>query len=202
MKNRKDYIDDPDIDQQTNELLAEDLVAEPGAPDDPEYPENPENPEYPENPDDPENPEDPESPDAPDDPDRPRKKAKASIKEAIEEAAREDEKPSSSSYTLREILGGDILSTRFLRQQIWIILLVTIFVIIYVGNRYSCQKKMLTINHLNKELVVQRYKMLSASSELTERCRETQVLQMLRENNDTTLHISDQPPYVIEIPEE
>ena len=181
MKKRKDYIDDPDIDQQTNELLAEDLVAEPGAPDDPE------------------NPDDPESPD---DPDRPRKRAKASIKEAIEEAAREDEKPSSSSYTLREILGGDILSTRFLRQQIWTILLVTIFVIIYVGNRYSCQKKMLTINHLNKELVVQRYKMLSASSELTERCRETQVLQMLRENNDTTLHISDQPPYVIEIPEE
>ena len=143
MKKRKDYIDDPDIDQQTYELLAEDLVAEPGAPDDPDAPE------YPENPDDPD---DPESPDDPDDPDRPRKKAKASIKEAIEEAAREDEKPSSSSYTLREILGGDILSTRFLRQQIWTILLVTIFVIIYVGNRYSCQKKMLTINHLNKEL--------------------------------------------------
>lgn len=199
MKKRKDYIDDPDIDQQTNELLAEDLVAEPGAPDDPDAPDAP---EYPEDPENPENPDDPESPDDPDDPDRPRKRAKASIKEAIEEAAREDEKPSSSSYTLREILGGDILSTRFLRQQIWTILLVTIFVIIYVGNRYSCQKKMLTINHLNKELVVQRYKMLSASSELTERCRETQVLQMLRENNDTTLHISDQPPYVIEIPEE
>ncbi len=199
MKKRKDYIDDPDIDQQTNELLAEDFVAEPGATDDPDAPEYPEDPKYPENP---ENPDAPESPDDPDDPDQPRKKAKASIKEAIEEAAREDEKPSSSSYTLREILGGDILSTRFLRQQIWTILLVTIFVIIYVGNRYSCQKKMLTINHLNKELVVQRYKMLSASSELTERCRETQVLQMLRENNDTTLHISDQPPYVIEIPEE
>lgn len=124
------------------------------------------------------------------------------VKDVIRQTAREDEKPSSSSFTLRQILGGDILSTQFLRQQIWVILLIALFSIIYVGNRYSCQKKMLTINHLNKEVVEQRYKMLSVSSELTERCRETQVLQILRENNDTTLHIADQPPYIIEIPEE
>lgn len=124
------------------------------------------------------------------------------VKDVIRQTAREDEKPASSSFTLRQILGGDILSTQFLRQQIWLILLVALFTIIYVGNRYSCQKKMLTINHLNKEVVEQRYKMLSLSSDLTERCRETQVLQELRENNDTTLHIADQPPFIIEIPEE
>ena len=124
------------------------------------------------------------------------------LRKAIQETAREDERPSSASNSLRKILGGDILSTKFLRKQIWTIIIVTVFLIIYVGNRYSCQKKMLTINHLNKELQDQRYKMLSVSSDLTERCRETQVLQMLRENNDTTLHISDIPPYVIEIPEE
>lgn len=124
------------------------------------------------------------------------------VKDVIRQTAREDEKPASSSFTLRQILGGDILSTQFLRQQIWLILLVALFAIIYVGNRYSCQKKMLTINHLNKEVVEQRYKMLSLSSDLTERCRETQVLQELRENNDTTLHIADQPPFIIEIPEE
>ena len=124
------------------------------------------------------------------------------VKDVIRQTAREDEKPASSSFTLRQILGGDILSTQFLRQQIWLILLIALFTIIYVGNRYSCQKKMLTINHLNKEVVEQRYKMLSLSSDLTERCRETQVLQELRENNDTTLHIADQPPFIIEIPEE
>ena len=124
------------------------------------------------------------------------------VKDVIRQTAREDEKPASSSFTLRQILGGDILSTQFLRQQIWLILLIALFTIIYVGNRYSCQKKMLTINHLNKEVVEQRYKMLSLSSDLTERCRETQVLQELRENNDTTLHIADHPPFIIEIPEE
>lgn len=177
MNHQRQHIEDPDYDQMTDEVLAEDLESSENFEDseDSERSENTENSEKP---------------------------SKASIKEAIQEAAREDEKPASSSFTLREILGGDILSTKFLRQQIWLILLVAIFLIIYVGNRYSCQKKMLTINHLNKELVVQRYKMLSISSELTERCRETQVLQMLRENNDTTLHISDLPPYVIEIPEE
>ena len=68
------------------------------------------------------------------------------VKEVIQQTAREDEQPASSSFSLREILGGDILSTQFLRQQIWLILLIALFSIIYVGNRYSCQKKMLTIN--------------------------------------------------------
>ena len=49
-----------------------------------------------------------------------------------------------------------------------------------------------------KELVETKYKTLSLSSLLTERCRESHVMAMLRENNDTTLHTSDQPPYIID----
>ena len=44
------------------------------------------------------------------------------IKAAIEEQAREDEQPQSSNFTLRKILGGDILSTRLLRNNIWLII--------------------------------------------------------------------------------
>ena len=85
-----------------------------------------------------------------------------------------------------------------LRRQIWLILLIVVFIIVYVANRYSCQKSMLEINKLNKELVETKYKTLSLSSLLTERCRESHVMAMLRENNDTTLHTSDQPPYIID----
>ena len=122
----------------------------------------------------------------------------ASFKQTIEEYAHEDEDEQSSNLTLRKILGGDILTTDLLRRQIWLILLIVVFIIVYVANRYSCQKSMLEINKLNKELVETKYKTLSLSSLLTERCRESHVMAMLRENNDTTLHTSDQPPYIID----
>ena len=43
------------------------------------------------------------------------------LKEALAEQAREDERPHSSSFTLGKILGGDILTTRVLRNNIYLI---------------------------------------------------------------------------------
>ena len=120
------------------------------------------------------------------------------LQEVIREQAIEGEAPMSKNFTLRKILGGDILTTQTMRRQIWLFLLITLFIIIYISNRYSCQKSMLEINRLNKELVDTKYKTLSLSSVLTERCRESHVMMLLRENNDTTLHTSDQPPYIID----
>ena len=36
---------------------------------------------------------------------------------------------------------------------------------------------------------------------LTEKCRESHVLDMLKQNNDSLLHIADQPPYIIYVPQ-
>ena len=111
----------------------------------------------------------------------------------------QEDNHASFKQTIEEYAhGGDILTADLLRRQIWLILLIVVFIIVYVANRYSCQKSMLEINKLNKELVETKYKTLSLSSLLTERCRESHVMAMLRENNDTTLHTSDQPPYIID----
>lgn len=123
-----------------------------------------------------------------------------SFKEVIEENAREDEKPFSSSMALRTILGGDILNTQAIRSQVWLILLITFFAILYISNRYSCQKQQIKIDKLNTELKKSKYKTLSLSSVLTERCRESHVLELLRANNDSTIHPADQPPYIIIVP--
>ncbi|MBO4822448.1 MAG: hypothetical protein J5548_13410 [Prevotella sp.] len=126
--------------------------------------------------------------------------ARPTLKEVIEDNAREDEKPFSSSMALRTILGGDILDTQAIRKQVWLILLITFFSILYISNRYSCQQQLIKINQLNKTLEASRYKTLSLSSELTERCRESHVLQILRANNDSVIQPADQPPYIIVIP--
>ncbi len=88
-----------------------------------------------------------------------------------------------------------------LRRQIGIILIIVAFVIVYISNRYSCQQNLLEIDKLNKELLDAKYKALSSSSMLTEKCRESHVLEMLRNNKDSVLHIADQPPYIINVPE-
>ena len=122
-----------------------------------------------------------------------------SLKEIIQENAREDEKPFSSTLALKTILGGDILNTQAIRRQVWLILLITFFSILYVSNRYSCQKQQIKIDKLNTELKKSKYKTLSLSSVLTERCRESHVVEMLRANMDSIIRTADQPPYIIMI---
>ena len=43
-----------------------------------------------------------------------------SLKEAIVKQAIEEEESGSSNFTLRKILGGDILTTQIIRRQIWL----------------------------------------------------------------------------------
>ncbi len=123
-------------------------------------------------------------------------------KEAIAKLAIEEEAPQSSNFTLRKILGGDILTAQFIRHQIKLIMLVVIFVIVYISNRYSVQNDLLELNQLQTQLQDAKYKALSTSSQITEKSRESNVLDMLKSNKDSILHIATQPPYIINVPEE
>ena len=53
----------------------------------------------------------------------------ASLKEVIAKQAIEEEASGSSSFTLRKILGGDILTAQIIRRQIWLVILIVFFVI-------------------------------------------------------------------------
>ena len=125
-----------------------------------------------------------------------------SLKEVIQEQAVEGEAPMSTALTLRKILGGDILNTTTIRKQLWLFLLITFFLFIYISNRYSCKNALIKIDRLTKELQDVKYKSLSSNSQITERSRESHVLQLLRNSKDTTIRMSDQPPYMVNVPEE
>ena len=125
-----------------------------------------------------------------------------SLKEVIQEQAVEGEAPMSTALTLRKILGGDILNTTTIRKQLWLFLLITFFLFIYISNRYSCPNALIKIDRLTKELQDVKYKSLSSNSQITERSRESHVLQLLRNSKDTTIRMSDQPPYMVNVPEE
>ncbi len=108
-----------------------------------------------------------------------------SLKEVIEKQATEDESPQAFTFTLKKILGGDILTTQTMRNQIGVFLLITLFLIFYIANLQDT-----------------KYKALSSSSQLTEKSRESHVLELLKNNKDSVLKIATQPPYIINVPEE
>ena len=124
------------------------------------------------------------------------------IKAVIKERAREDEVSSPTNISLRKIIGGDFLTAQMIRSQIWLIVLIVFITIIYISSRYSCQQDLIEIDKLEGELKDAKYKALSSSSQLTERCRESHVLEILKNNKDSVLHIADQPPYKRSVPNE
>ena len=125
-----------------------------------------------------------------------------SLKAALAKQAIEEEASGSASFTLRKILGGDILTAQIIRKQIWLFVLIVFFVIIYISNRYSIQKDLIELDQLQKELQDTKYKALSTSSQITEKSRESNVLDVLKHSKDSILHIATQPPYIINVPEE
>lgn len=129
-----------------------------------------------------------------------KEQAKKTI-QRIKDTAKEEDPKLSSALTLRSILGGDFLTAEMVRSQIWLIVLIVLMTIIYVAFRYQCQQDMIVIDKMEKELLDAKYKALSSSSTLTEKCRESHVLDALKNNKDSLLHIADQPPYIIKIEE-
>lgn len=124
-----------------------------------------------------------------------------SLREAIAKQAIEEEAPQSTHYTLGKILGGDILTAQVIRQQIWLFILIVFFIVVYISYRYNIQKDLIEIDKLQKELKDAKFKALSSSSQITEKSRESHVLDMLKNNKDSILQIPNQPPFIINVPE-
>ena len=125
-----------------------------------------------------------------------------SFAEMVKERATEGDSKPNAATNLRSIINGDMLNAKVVRNQIGVFFLLTFFVFIYISNRYACQRNLVKINKLTKELTDAKFRALSSTSELTEKSRESRVLDMLRACQDSTLHIASQPPYIITVPKE
>lgn len=125
-----------------------------------------------------------------------------SFAEMVKERATEGDSKPNAATNLRSIINGDMLNAKVVRNQIGVFFLITFFVFIYISNRYACQRNLVKINKLTKELTDAKFRALSSTSELTEKTRESRVLDMLRACQDSTLHIASQPPYIITVPKE
>ena len=119
----------------------------------------------------------------------------------IQETSQDSDTHPGQQLSMKSVLGGDFLTADFVRAQVGLILLVVAFTLVYIAFRYQYQQDMVTIRKLEIQLKDAKNKALAASSTLTEKCRESHVLETLQQNKDSVLHIADQPPYIIQVPE-
>lgn len=126
-----------------------------------------------------------------------------SFRQALHEQIHEDDVTTrGQEISIMKILGGDFFAAQILRRNILAMILISFFVIVYISNRYRCEKSMLETDKLKRELQDMKYKALSTSSRLTEQSRQSNVLNLLKYNKDSVLHVADCPPFIVNIPEE
>lgn len=106
-------------------------------------------------------------------------------------------KAKNTPLTFRSIMGGDFLTSNFLRRQVGLIVLVTCFMIVYIYNGYSSKKQQIQIARLKTELDDARYNAITRSSELLEKSRQSRVEQYVREHEDSSIQTATTPPYLI-----
>jgi hypothetical protein len=121
------------------------------------------------------------------------------IEDVIQREAKE-EQDTSSPFSISKTLGGVIIA-KAVQRQMGLVLLISAFRSIYISNRYVCQKKMVEINRLEKSLEAARYKATVCTSILTEKSRESNIMELLYNYGDSTLAIPQDPPYLIRIEE-
>ena len=129
-----------------------------------------------------------------------RKSKKAETLRHLKEQASEDDEAPIGTLTLRQIVGGDYLLA-LVRHYVWFIVLVVLLTCVYVGVRYQCQQDVIEISRLEKELTDAKFRAMSSSSNLTEMCRQSNVLKVLSQNEDNQLMMPEQPPYIVPVGE-
>lgn len=107
----------------------------------------------------------------------------------------------ASHFSLRSILGGEILVHSFLRRQVYLLILIVILTILYIDNRYSSQQELIEIDRLKKELTDIKYDALTISSELTEKSRQSRIEEYISAEG-RQLQTAATPPFLIKEEEE
>lgn len=116
--------------------------------------------------------------------------------EAIRKFTDEDD-DDLGEISVKSILGGDFLMSKFMVKQIMFVMFCVLLMIIYTGNRYDSQQDAILIDSLRGRLQEVKYNVLTQSSELMNLTRQSNVERMLKGTPDSLLHNPITPPYLI-----
>ena len=110
---------------------------------------------------------------------------------------KQPKKKKKKKVSFLNILGGDILKEDFVVKQSKLIIMIACCFILFIGNRYSCLKKITQIEDLKKELKDLKYENLVILTKLTANSRQSQI-ESLIEAKELNLSGSNSLTYEIE----
>jgi len=99
------------------------------------------------------------------------------------------------TVNFRTIIGGDVLAGRWFRRQLKFLLFLVGLAILYVSNRYACQRETIENIELTHKLEDRRLRAVVATSNLTEFTRRSNIQSKLQ---DSTLKSSPAPFYYLQ----
>lgn len=98
------------------------------------------------------------------------------------------------NYRWRDLL---IIDGQWVRRQIVLILLIVGGIIFYITNRYQAQKDIIELVQLQNELKDMKFRVLTRSSELTLKTRQSELEKQLKNFGDSTLQVTNEAPFII-----
>lgn len=109
---------------------------------------------------------------------------------------KENKRPRKKEGIFARILNGKALRDERVTNNFGLFLLIILYMLLYVGNRYILQQELHMIAKLKREVTTLKYDVLDRQSELSEKGRQSHIEQYIKDNN-SELRIATQPPYVI-----
>ena len=94
------------------------------------------------------------------------------------------------------ILSGGILKEDFVVKHTYMIMLIVILLVVFIGNRYTCLLKLREIDRLQKELQDVRNESIQISGQLTGHNRMSQIEQLVQ-SQGLKLESAKTPPYIL-----
>ena len=108
-----------------------------------------------------------------------------------------DDEGERSEGGLSFVLGGSILTTKWLRKQILWLVMVVALTMLYVSNRYYAQKQEVHIQHLKRELKENHYNAMARAAQLMRLYRRSTIIEHLKNIPGNDLIMPPKQPAVI-----
>ena len=107
----------------------------------------------------------------------------------------EDDGEKKNIEHLKDVLQALSINGLWFKRQLGVLALILLGIIIYISNRYQAQSEMIEEDKLHEELQDWKYRSMTRNSELTFRCRQSQLEEQLKAMGDSTLCSSNEPVY-------
>lgn len=107
----------------------------------------------------------------------------------------EDDSEKKDMEHLKDVLQALSINGLWFKKQLGVLALILLGIIIYITNRYQAQNEMIEEDKLREELQDWKYRSMTRNSELTLRCRQSQLEEQLKAMGDSTLCSSNDPVY-------